>query len=220
MELSMNDNQIVNYHIDDLIRRYPDLSDIRESLETSALLLLESVRNDGKLLVCGNGGSAADADHIVGELMKSFIRERPLKHELQEALRSADSELGAMAADNLQMGIPAIALTQHTALSSAFANDVEPSLAFAQQTLVLGRPGDILWGITTSGNSKNVLAAAVVAKARGLKVLGMTGASGGRLKDFCDVCLRVPDTETYRIQERHLPIYHTLCIIMEQVIFG
>lgn len=216
----MNDKPIVDNHIDDLIRRYPDLSVIRKSLEASAALLIKTVKEGGKILICGNGGSAADADHIVGELMKSFVLSRPLEFELKESLRNVDLELGAMAADNLQMGIPSIALTQHTALSSAFSNDVEPALGFAQQTLVLGRPGDVLWAITTSGNSKNILAAAVVARARGLKVLGMSGTSGGRLKDFCDVCLCVPDTETYRIQERHLPIYHTLCIILEQVFFG
>lgn len=203
--------------LQELLQRYPQLSSIRDELTQAADLLERSVSLKGKILVCGNGGSAADADHIVGELMKRFVRERPLAQELQEALKKVDPEKGSMLASSLEGSIPAICLSAHTALSTAFGNDVDSSISFAQQVSGYGLSGDVFWGLSTSGNARNVLYAAIVAKAKGMKVLGMTGEGGGLLKDLCDVCIRVPEKETFKVQELHLPIYHWLCIYLESV---
>jgi D-sedoheptulose 7-phosphate isomerase len=178
-------------------------------------MLLYAAREGSKILLCGNGGSAADADHITGELVKSFCKKRPVAKNLAEKLPELDPEVGAFLAENLQGGIPAISLTYHNALSTAFANDVDPNLVFAQQCSVYGNAGDVFWGISTSGNAKNVYYAALTAKAVGLKVLGLTGKSGGKLRPLCDVCVCVPRTETYEVQELHLPIYHALCLYVE-----
>ena len=209
---------IIDEKVAALVTRYPVLDSSRSTMSSAATLLVEQLQQSKKILICGNGGSAADADHIVGELMKSFVKDRPIDDALRQRIISVDKEEGPGIAANLQKGIPAIALTQHTSLSTAYANDVEPALVFAQQTMVLGSPGDIFWGISTSGNSANVLYAAITAKACGLKVLGMTGESGGKLRRYCDICITVPETETYRIQELHLPIYHQLCLILEEVL--
>ncbi len=203
--------------LQELLQRYPQLSSIRDELTQAADLLERSVSLKGKILVCGNGGSAADADHIVGELMKRFVRERPLAQELQEALKKVDPEKGAMLASSLEGSIPAICLSAHTALSTAFGNDVDSSISFAQQVSGYGFSGDVFWGLSTSGNARNVLYAAIVAKAKGMKVLGMTGEGGGLLRKLCDVCIRVPEKETFKVQELHLPIYHWLCIYLESV---
>ncbi len=203
--------------LQELLQRYPQLSSIRDELTQAADLLEKSVSLKGKILVCGNGGSAADADHIVGELMKRFVRERPLAQELQEALKKVDPEKGSMLASSLEGSIPAICLSAHTALSTAFGNDVDSSISYAQQVSGYGLSGDVFWGLSTSGNARNVLYAAIVAKAKGMKVLGMTGEGGGLLKDLCDVCIRVPEKETFKVQELHLPIYHWLCIYLESV---
>jgi len=162
-------------------------------------------------LACGNGGSAADADHIVGELMKGFF----LKREIPEEEKEAIGEMGAY----LQGALPAIALTGHSALSTAFLNDVHPEMVFAQQVYGYGKPGDVLIALTTSGNSVNVLHAADVARAKGMKVIGMTGRDGGKLKSKCDCCIIVPANVTADIQEYHLPIYHTLCAMLEDHFF-
>ncbi len=201
----------------ELLQRYPQLSGIRDELTQAADLLRMSVSDKGKILVCGNGGSAADADHIVGELMKRFIRERPIPQELQASLIKIDPGRGSMLASSLEGSIPAICLSAHTALSTAFGNDVDSSISYAQQVSGYGVSGDVLWGLSTSGNAKNVLNAAIVAKAKGMKVLGMTGEGGGLLKELCDVCIRVPEKETFKVQELHLPIYHWLCIYLESV---
>ena len=178
-------------------------------------MLLHVAREGSKILLCGNGGSAADADHITGELVKSFCKKRPIPKHLAEKLPGLDAEAGALLAEKLQGGIPAISLTYHNALSTAFANDVDPNLVFAQQCSVYGKAGDVFWGISTSGNAKNVYFAALTAKAAGLKVLGLTGKSGGKLRPLCDVCICVPRTETYEVQELHLPVYHALCLYVE-----
>ncbi len=217
MNIGQFETEIVESHIDELTDRYPRLETISKDLVEAGLLLVSVVQDDGKLLICGNGGSASDADHIVGELMKSFKKERPLDDDLINSLVAVDEELGGKLSVSLQGGIPAVALTQHGALSTAFSNDVDPYMVFAQQTSVLGRSGDLFMGLTTSGNSRNVILGAVTAKAKGLKVLGLTGRGGGTLKTYCDVCLCVPETETYKVQELHLPIYHTLCLILEEV---
>jgi D-sedoheptulose 7-phosphate isomerase len=202
-----------------LLERYPDLESCITEIADAGAMLINAAKEGNKILLCGNGGSAADADHIAGELVKSFCKKRPLKKELAERLKELDPENGACLAEQLQGGIPAISLTFHSALSTAFANDVDPNLVFAQQCQVYGKPGDIFWGISTSGNAKNVYYAALTAKAAGLKVLGLTGKSGGKLKSLCDVCICVPRTETYEVQELHLPVYHALCLYVENALW-
>ena len=207
-------------HIDLLIERYPRLESSRQDIIDAYLILEESYENNGKLLIVGNGGSAADAEHTVGELMKAFVLPRPLDADYKAALNSVDSELGAVLGENLQAALPAIALDGHIALSTAYMNDCEPLLCFAQQVNGFGCKGDVFLGISTSGNSKNVLYAAVVAKAKGMKVIGLTGAKENKLMKYADVCIRVAQTETYMVQELHLPVYHTLCLMLEEHFFG
>ncbi|MDA3810905.1 MAG: SIS domain-containing protein [Spirochaetaceae bacterium] len=206
--------------IDDLIDRYPLLKKSRTDIIKAAELLISSVGMGRKILICGNGGSSADADHIVGELMKGFIHNRPLSQEQKSALEKVDGEIGGQLGSLLQQAIPAISLSAHSALNTAFLNDVESSFIFAQQVLGLGRENDVLWGISTSGNSKNIIAAVVAAKAIGLKTLALTGEKESRLSELCDVCIRVKETETFKVQELHLPVYHTLCLILEGHFFG
>ncbi len=207
-------------YIDQLVQRYPGLEACQKDIEKATSMLIETIENKGKILVCGNGGSAADAEHIVGELGKSFITPRPLPNSLQQKIQNIDPINGEHISRNLQMGIQAISLNGHPSLTSAFMNDVDPLLAFAQQTLVYGNEGDILWGISTSGNAQNILYATTVAKAKGIKVLGLTGEIGGQLALISDVCIKAPQTETYKVQELHLPIYHTLCILLEDYFFN
>jgi D-sedoheptulose 7-phosphate isomerase len=198
-----------------LFERYTELAPCAGDIALAGELLERAVREGKKILLCGNGGSAADADHITGELVKSFCRKRPIEAALGEKLRALDREMGETLACSLQAGIPALNLTGHIALTTAFGNDVDPYQAFAQQTLVYGAEGDILWGISTSGNAKNIYYAALVAQAKGMRVLGMTGKDGGLLKQRCDVCIKVPATKTYEVQELHLPVYHALCLYLE-----
>ncbi len=202
-----------------LLERYPQLEGMEGDLEAAAALLLETAKTKKIILVAGNGGSAADSEHIVGELMKSFVLPRPLDEALRRRLIEVDPVLGIHIATHLQQGIGAICLSSHTALGSAFANDVDSALSYAQQVVGYGSEGALFWGISTSGNAKNIVQAAVTAKAMGMKVLGMTGHDGGVLKKYCDVCLTVPEKETFRVQELHLPIYHALCIALEEALF-
>lgn len=206
--------------IEELVKRYPSLEVCKDDILAAHELLSEAYCNGRKLLVCGNGGSASDSEHIVGELMKEFKLKRKVFSEQAEALKEIDSELGQVLADNLQGALPAISLTGHSALQTAYMNDAVPELVFAQQVNGYGKPGDVFLGISTSGNSKNVLYAAVTAKAKGLKVIGLTGAKENKLMNFSDVCIRVPETETYKIQELHLPVYHCLCLMLEEKFFG
>ena len=203
-----------------LIERYPKLADCKEDIKKAYELLEAAYSNGRKLLVCGNGGSASDSEHIVGELMKEFKLKRRVYSDHAAALKAIDPELGQVLADNLQGALPAISLTGHFSLQTAFMNDAFPELVFAQQVNGYGKPGDVFLGISTSGNSKNVLYAAVNAKAKGLKVIGLTGAKENKLMGFADVCIRVPETETYKIQELHLPVYHALCLMLEEKFFG
>lgn len=207
-------------HIDLLVERYPSLETAKEDIIEAYLLLEESYENGGKLLVAGNGGSAADAEHIVGELMKGFKMPRKPEADFAEKLVAENQELGSVLAENLQGALPAIALDGHPALSTAYMNDCEPLLCFAQQVNGYGKAGDVFLGISTSGNSKNVLYAATTAHAKGMKVIGLTGAKDSKLKDMSDVCIKAPQTETYMIQELHLPIYHCLCLMLEDEFFG
>lgn len=206
-------------HIELLVERYPSLAPIKDDIVAAYLLLAESYQNGGKLLIAGNGGSAADAEHMVGELMKSFKLRRKVENDFAQKLIAEDQELGKVLAENLQGALPAIALDGHLSLSTAYMNDCEPLLCFAQQVNGFGRPGDVFIGISTSGNSKNVLYAAVAARAKGMKVLGLTGANDSKLKELSDVCIQVPQTETYMVQELHLPIYHCLCLMLEDKFF-
>ena len=207
-------------HIELLVERYPSLESAKDSIIAAYSLMEESYGMGGKLLICGNGGSAADAEHIAGELMKGFKLPRRVDRAFADKLTAAEPELGAVLAENLQGALPAIALDGHPALTTAYMNDCEPLLCFAQQVNGYGNEGDVLLGISTSGNSKNVLYAATVAKAKGMKVVGLTGAKDSRLAALSDVCIKVPQTETYMIQELHLPVYHCLCLMLEDHFFG
>jgi D-sedoheptulose 7-phosphate isomerase len=205
--------QVIRDILEDCIRRYPCLSVCRQSMEAAYHELCTSFRNHGKLLICGNGGSASDSGHIAGELLKAFRLRRPL------ASRERDI-LGEELASKLQGALPAISLPDFVAINTACINDNDPRYHFAQLTWALGNPQDIFWGISTSGQAKNVCLAAQTARAKGMKVLGLSGETGGNLKAFCDVCICVPERETYKIQELHLPVYHALCAMLEQNFFA
>lgn len=209
----------MNKQVAILINRYPELARCAEDIQAAFEYIKTSYEDGGKLLIAGNGGSAADSEHIVGELMKGFKRARKLSSELQEGLKAVNEELGSVLADNLKGALPAIALDGHPALTTAYMNDCEPLLCFAQQVNGYGKKEDVLLGISTSGNSKNVLYAATVAKAKGMKVVGLTGQKDSRLKKLADVTIQVPQTETYMIQELHLPVYHCLCLMLEDYFF-
>lgn len=207
-------------HLDLLTGRYPALESVRADIISAYQLLENCYAHDHKLLIAGNGGSAADAEHIAGELMKRFKIFRPVPDELAQKLKEIDPKRGENLAHNLERGLMAIPLVAHEALSTAYINDVDGLGVFAQQLYGFGRPGDVFLGISTSGNSKNVISAAVVARALGIKVIGLTGAAGGELAEISDVAVRVPATETYMIQELHLPVYHCLCLMLEEHFFG
>lgn len=206
-------------HLDLLIQRYPLLEVCREDIAKAYELMETCYAGGGKLLIAGNGGSAADAEHMVGELMKGFRNPRRLPKEYADKFIAVNSELGQTLAENLQGALPAIALNGHPALSTAYQNDCKPLLCFAQQVNGYGNAGDVLFGISTSGNSKNVLYAAVTAKAKGMKVIGLTGQKESKLSGIADVCIMVPETETYMVQELHLPVYHALCLMLENMFF-
>ena len=220
MCLSMTLESRLMKHIDLLIERYPSLGAIRGELIDAYLIMEESFSKGGKLLVAGNGGSAADSEHIVGELMKGFKMPRKVSSEFADNLKAVDEELGTVLAENLQGALPAIALDGHLALTTAYMNDCEPLLCFAQQVNGFGKPEDVFLGISTSGNSKNILYAATVAKAKGMKVIGLTGAKNSKLMKYADVCVKATNTETYMIQELHLPIYHCWCLMLEDKFYG
>lgn len=207
-------------HIEVLVNRYPVLNSVKDEIVEAYFLLVESYKNEGKLLIAGNGGSAADAEHIVGELMKGFKLPRKPNENFTDKLIRENEELGTVLAESLQGALPAIALDGHPALSTAYMNDCEPLLCFAQQVNGYGKEGDVFLGISTSGNSKNILYAATTAHAKGMKVIGLTGAKDSKLTQMSDVCIKVPQTETYMIQELHLPVYHCLCLMLEDEFFG
>lgn len=206
--------------IEELLIRYPDLKFCKDAILQAFQMLVATYRNQGKLLVAGNGGSAADSEHIVGELMKGFVKQRPLSETNKELLREIDMESGSDLAEKLQGALPTISLVGHPGLSTAYLNDVDPVLGFAQQVNGLGYRGDTLLAITTSGNSKNILYAAITAKAKGMNVIGLAGRDGGKIKEYADVTIIVSEKETYKIQELHLPIYHALCLLLEEEFFA
>jgi D-sedoheptulose 7-phosphate isomerase len=208
------------YILQETLRRYTRLEPLEEAIQKAAETIINTCRNGGKVLVCGNGGSCSDADHIVGELMKSFEGRRPLSKPLQEKLVDLSPETGKMLAEKLQQGLPAISLTVHSALITAIANDISGEVIYAQQVVGYGNSGDVLIGLSTSGNSMNVIEAMIVAKAKGLTTIGMTGETGGKMKDWSDILLNVPERRTAYVQELHLPVYHALCMMVEKEIFG
>lgn len=199
--------------IEKLLARYPQLVPCGEDIARAVAALEKSYRAGGKLLLCGNGGSAADADHIAGELLKGFCSKRPL-------VAPARERLGEELAGKLQDALPAISLHSLGAINTAWLNDCDPYYGYAQLVWGLGNAGDVLLGISTSGNSKNVRFAMETAKAKGLATIALSGATGGALKTLADVCICVPETETYKIQEFHLPVYHAICLALEDIFFG
>lgn len=205
--------------LDELLERYPILECQKSNILETYKVLENSYANGGKLLIAGNGGSAADSEHIVGELMKAFIKPRKLSDDLQNRLKAVDEDLGNILADNLQGALPAIAVTGHVGLSTAYLNDCNPLLSFAQQVNGFGNEKDVFLGISTSGNSENILYALVTAKAKGMKTVGLSGRDGGKMKKYCDEIIIVPEKETFKIQELHLPVYHTLCLMLEERFF-
>ena len=206
-------------HLQQLIQRYPELSYIKSDIQRAKDTIANSFTTGGKLLIAGNGGSAADAEHIVGELMKNFIKKRKLPKEFLEKLKKEDREISEYLISHLQPGLPAINLSNHMSLNTACINDIDGHISFSQQLYAYAKAGDVFLGISTSGNAKNVLYAAVTAKARDLKVIALTGSDGGNLKSIADVVIIVPENETYKIQELHLPVYHCLCLMLEESFF-
>lgn len=207
-------------HVDVLLERYPILAPCKEDIINAYNVMEECYERDGKLLIAGNGGSAADSEHIAGELMKRFETPRPVPTSFAQKLIEVDPVRGEELSKNLERGLMAIPLVAHEAMTTAYINDVDGLGVFAQQLYGFGRPGDVFLGISTSGNSKNVMSATVVARALGIKVIGLTGAKGGELAKVADVAVKVPQTRTYMIQELHLPVYHCWCLMLEDHFFG
>jgi D-sedoheptulose 7-phosphate isomerase len=206
-------------HLQQLTERYPQLESAGNDIKAAFDIIAKSYAQGGKLLIAGNGGSASDAEHIAGELMKTFAKKRTLPESFIADIGQVDSEIAQYLVPRLQPGLPAIALSGHASLNTACINDIDGNITFTQQVYCYGKEGDVFLGISTSGNSKNVLYAAAVARVKKLKLIGLTGASGGKLKSLTDVCIRVPETETYKIQELHLPVYHVLCMMLEDYFF-
>lgn len=207
-------------YIDLLVKSYPALASISETILQVIKVIGEAYEAGSKLLICGNGGSATDSEHIACELMKAFVLPRTLKEDDINKLQNIGISDWEEIAVNLQRGLPAIALTAHSALISAIANDISQSMVYAQQVYVLGKPGDVLLCISTSGNSENVIMAAKVAQSFGLKTIGLTGSRSSILESYCDITIKVPCTETYQVQEYHLPVYHTICLMLESYFFS
>lgn len=202
--------------LNELLSRYPQLVSCKEDIENAVKSVIDCYEKGGKLILCGNGGSCADCDHIVGELMKGFLKLRPLSDYQKSEMKKNCDLVDDVLLSKLQGGLPAVSLPSITALNSAFCNDVDPELVYAQPLMSLAKKDDVLIGISTSGNSKNVYGAVKVAKSLGIKVIGLTGAKGGKLKDVADICICAPETETFKIQELHLPIYHYICASVEE----
>jgi D-sedoheptulose 7-phosphate isomerase len=206
-------------YLQQLIERYPLLESSKNDISAAFDIIANSFTKGGKLLIAGNGGSASDAEHIAGELMKTFSKKRNLPESFISDINMVDPEIAEYLICRMQPGLPTIALSGHASLNTACINDIDGNITFAQQVYGYGKEGDVLLGISTSGNSKNVLYAAAVARARKLKTIALTGESGGKLKQYSDICIRVPETETWKIQELHLPVYHVLCMMLENHFF-
>ncbi len=205
--------------MEELLKRYPNLISCKNEIEDATNKIINSYKNGGKLLLCGNGGSCADCEHIVGELMKGFLSKRMLSVGKKHEMIKNNPNLSEDILSKLQLAVPAISLPGFLGLNSAFCNDVDPELIYAQSLMGLGKIGDVVLCISTSGNSKNCVAAANIAKGLGLTVVALTGKTGGRLKDIADVTICAPETETYKVQELHLPIYHYVCMAVEKEMF-
>ena len=206
--------------LDQLTERYPQLTPLQNDIKKAAEALIGCYQQGRKVLICGNGGSCSDSGHIAGELMKGFEHRRSLGDELKSRLTTIGSDRGAYLARKLQQALPAISLAAHNALITAVSNDMDADLIFAQQVVGYGKAGDILIAISTSGNSRNVIDAVITAKAKGLLVIGLTGETGGQMNTFCDILIKVPGKNTAFIQELHLPVYHTLCLMVENHFFA
>lgn len=205
--------------IKEMIARYPQLNSLQDEVDRSAGLMIKCYTGGGKILLCGNGGSCSDAGHIVGELMKGFEQKRPLAGSIKEELLRS-GERGKYLAERLQAGLPAISLAGHGSLITAIANDISADLIFAQQVIGYGDPGDVLIGISTSGNARNVMDAMITAKAKGMSVIALTGGTGGAMRSLCDILINVPGNRTSLVQELMIPVYHTLCLMVEDHFFG
>lgn len=205
--------------VDYFFNQHEDLRFMRDTILQASMLILDSYLSGGKLMICGNGGSCADSDHIVGELMKGFLLKRPLDANLKDRFKQFFGKSGIDASEKLQCGLPAISLSGHVALVTAFANDVDAELIYAQQVMGYGKTEDVILGISTSGNAKNVCYALMAAKVKGIKCIALTGKDGGKLPDIADCCLIAPSNETYEIQEYHLAIYHFICAFVESEMF-
>ena len=212
--------KIVKNELEELIARYPQLDVCKKDIEKAYLLLQKTYDHNGKLLIAGNGGSAADSEHIAGELMKRFKITRPINKQLANRLMAIDPERGERLVQNLEMPLRAVPLTSHIAITTAYMNDADATGVFAQQMLGFGDEGDVFLAISTSGNSENIISACVVAKALGIKIIGLTGQNESKLSKVSDIWIKVPETETYKIQELHLPVYHALCLMLESNYYG
>jgi len=206
-------------YINTLIQRYPTLETVKSEISCAFDIIANSYSNGGKLLIAGNGGSASDAEHIAGELMKTFSKKRDLPESFITDIKKVDTEIAEYLIPRMQPGLPTIALSGHASLNTACINDIDGNITFAQQVYGYGKENDVLLAISTSGNSKNILYASAVAKAKKLKIIALTGGSGGALKKVADVSIIVPETETWKIQELHLPVYHCLCQMLENHFF-
>ena len=206
-------------YLQQLTERYPKLESAKDDIKAAFDIIVKSYENEGKLLIAGNGGSASDSEHIAGELMKSFVKKRNLPDSFIANINNVDPESAQYLIPRLQPGLPVIALCGHASLNTACINDIDGNITFAQQVYGYGKEGDVFLGISTSGNAKNVLYAAAVAKAKNIKVIALSGGSGGALRRFSDASIIVPETETYKIQELHLPVYHCLCLMLEDRFF-
>ncbi len=209
-----------SFFLEELVTRYPQLLVVKDEIAKTVASLIKCYENGGKVLICGNGGSCSDSDHIVGELMKGFESKRRISGDLKKNLLESAGERGAYLAEKLQHALPAISLTAHSALITAVANDTDADLIFAQQVVGYGNPGDIILGISSSGNSQNVVDALITAKAKEMVVVGLTGETGGKMKNHCDILINVPGRRTAFVQELHLPVYHVLCLMVENHFFG
>jgi len=206
--------------LEELIGRYPQLLQVKVEIRKAVECLIECYQQGKKVLICGNGGSCSDSDHIVGELMKGFEHKRTVSESFKNELIKKDDVRGKYLSEKLQQGLPAISLSAHSALITAVANDTDANLIFAQQVIGYGNTGDVLIAISSSGNSQNVLDALITAKAKEMAVIGLTGETGGKMKSWCDILINVPGKSTAHVQELHLPVYHTLCLMVENYFFG
>jgi D-sedoheptulose 7-phosphate isomerase len=210
----------MNIFLENMLSRYPSLKICVDDIEKAFDLCCQAFTNNDVLFTCGNGGSASDADHICGELLKGFLLKREIPEDVKDEFVERFSEEGEFISERLQRGLKAVSLTGHPALSTAFANDVEASLIFAQQMYALGNKGDVVIGLSTSGNADNIYKCFQVAAVKGVKTILLTGRDGGKCGKIADISIIVPEEETYKIQELHLPIYHTLCLMLEDYFYG